>query len=70
MRGNDRQIQADQIQEAQYQLSEDIDAPSPPPTAAKWPPDLWEVMIHKYLNNDETRGRLGALALMAGYEIQ
>ena len=69
MQGNDRQIHADRIQEDQYQLSEDIGSQSTPLVAVKWPPDLWEVMIHKYLDNDKTRSRLGALALLAGYEI-
>jgi len=69
MQGNDQQIQADRIQEQQYQLSEDIGSQSTPLVAVKWPPDLWEVMIHKYLDDAAKRPILGALALLAGYEI-
>uniref|UniRef100_A0A6M3XN12 Uncharacterized protein n=1 Tax=viral metagenome TaxID=1070528 RepID=A0A6M3XN12_9ZZZZ len=68
MQGNDRQIQADRIQENQYQLSEDINQ-TVPAAVVKWPPNLWEVMIHKYLDDAAKRSRLGALALLAGYEI-
>ena len=69
MQGNDRQIHADRIQEQQYQLSDDIDSQVAPLVAVKWPPDLWEVLTVKYMDNDVTRSRLGALALLAGYEI-
>jgi len=70
MQGNSRQIQADQIQEQQYQLSEDINVQTVPAIAVKWPPDIWEVLIHKYLDDASKRGRLGALAILAGYEVQ
>jgi len=69
MKGNDRQIQADQIQAEQYQLSEDQGRPTEDPIAIKWPPDIWEVLTVKYMDNDATRSRLGALAVMAGYEV-
>jgi len=69
MRGNDRQIKADQIQAEQYQLSEDQGRPTEDPIAIKWPPDLWEVLTVKYMGNDSTRARLGALAILAGYEV-
>jgi len=68
MRGNNHQIQTDRIQEQQYQLSDDIGSQSAP-AAVKWPPDIWEVMVAKYMDDVSKRGRLGALALMAGYEI-
>uniref|UniRef100_A0A6H2A7A7 Uncharacterized protein n=1 Tax=viral metagenome TaxID=1070528 RepID=A0A6H2A7A7_9ZZZZ len=67
--GNDRQIQADRIQENQYQLSDDIGSQVAPPIVIKWPPDLWEILTVKYMSNDATRSRLGALALLAGYEV-
>ena len=69
MQGNDRQIHADRIQEQQYQLSDDIGSQSTPLVAVKWPPNLWEVMMHKYLDDAAKRSRLEALALLAGYEI-
>ena len=69
MQGNDHQIQADRIQEQQYQLSDDIGSQSAPAIAVKWPPDIWEVLTVKYMADDATRGRLGALAILAGYEI-
>jgi len=69
MQGNDRQIHADRIQEQQYQLSDDIDSQVAPAIVIKWPPDIWEVMIHKYFDDAAKRSRLGALALLAGYEI-
>jgi len=69
MKGNDRQIEADRIQEDNYRLSDDIGSQPAPAVAVKWPPDLWEVMIHKYLDDASKRSRLGALALLAGYEV-
>ena len=69
MQGNDRERQRHRIQEAQYQLSDDIGSQLAPAIAVKWPPDLWEVLTVKYMANDATRARLGALAILAGYEI-
>jgi len=69
MQGNNCQQEADYIQAKQFQLSGDIGSQPAPPIVIKWPPDLWEVIIHKYMHNDSTRARLGALAIMAGYEV-
>ena len=70
MRGNDRQIQADQIQEDQYQLSDDIGSYPAPPIAIKWPPAIWEVLTVKYLHDPRQRLTLGKLGVLAGYEVR
>ena len=69
--GNNRQLQADQIQEDQYRLSDD-----PPRRVIKPPPEaedsltvsIWELCMAKYLHDDRRRETLINLGIMAGYK--
>lgn len=69
MRGNDCQLQAEREQEEQYKLSGDIVRAVNDSQCADWPPNMWENLVVKYLHSNKNRATLGALGLMAGYEI-
>jgi hypothetical protein len=70
MRGNNCQQRAMDEQESQYRLSEDVASvvPAREPTVG-WPPTLWTVLTVKYLHDSRRRSTLGALGVMAGYEV-
>ncbi len=76
--GNDRYRQAINLQTRQYQLSMDTGEPTNPAAAQTIEPSpstdgglrvsIWDCLIVKYMDNDR-RATLGALGLMAGYEV-
>lgn len=69
MKGNDYQIEAEREQEEQYKLSGDIARVVSDRQSADWPPPVWEVLTFKYLHNARYRATLGALGIMAGYQV-
>ena len=72
MKGNDRHIQADQIQEDQYRLPDDLPRrtiKSPPEATAGLTVSIWELCVSKYLDDDRKRETLGILGIMTGREI-
>ncbi len=73
MRGSNAQVRANHEQARRYRLSGDLGRvvllkPSTDLTGGLRVP-IWQYLALKYMENERKRGTLGALALMAGYEI-
>lgn len=75
--GNDRYRQAINRQTRQYQLSMDRESTSPetaqmteptPSTDEGLRVSIWDCLTVKYMDDDR-RATLGALGIMAGYEV-
>jgi len=70
MRANNLQAVAEREQEAQYKLSDDIAQAVPKSDASEgWPPTVWAQLTCKYLHDPRRRATLGALGILAGYEV-
>ena len=72
MRGNNRQIHVDQIQEDQYRLSDDLPRrviKSPLETADSLTVSIWDLCVAKYLDDDRKRETLGILGIITGREV-
>jgi hypothetical protein len=71
MLGNNCQRRAMREQQDQYKLSDDIAQTVLPKRDASegWPPTLWAQLTCKYLHDSRRRATLGALGIMAGYDV-